>query len=182
LPPAQRGIGLVPQDGALFPTMNVRENIAFALSIRKWSPLRIAYRVDELAELLNIMPLLSRRVPELSGGEKQRVALGRALASSPRILCLDEPMSALDDETRIEMIALLRKVRVETGVTTLHITHHLPEAYALADICLRLHAGQLEVVSSNRTHDKQSRFDQQTGFYPRGANNTPIKSRWRLSS
>jgi len=145
LPPSQRGIGLVPQDGALFPTMTVRENVAFALTIRKWEQARIAHRVEELAELLGITPLLSRRVTGLSGGEKQRVALGRALAFSPAVLCLDEPMSALDDDTRAEMIALLRIVRAETRVTTLHITHHLPEARALADIFLELRDGLIEV-------------------------------------
>lgn len=144
LPPAQRGIGLVPQDGALFPTMTVRDNVAFALAIRKLDRLRIARRVEELAELLGIASLLGRRVTGLSGGEKQRVALGRALAFAPAILCLDEPMSALDDETRAEMIALLRTVRAETGVTTLHITHHLPEARALANICLVLRDGRLD--------------------------------------
>ena len=147
LPPAQRGIGLVPQDGALFPTMSVRENIAFALAIRKWERPRMARRVEELAELLGITRLLSRRVTGLSGGEKQRVALGRALAFAPAILCLDEPMSALDDETRAEMIALLHTVRAETGVTTLHITHHLPEARALADVCLQLRDGLLEQLA-----------------------------------
>lgn len=168
LPPAQRGVGLVPQDGALFPTMTVRENIAFALAVRKWESSRIARRVDELAEMLDITPLLARRVPGLSGGEKQRVALGRALAFAPAILCLDEPLSALDDDTRAEMIALLRTVRAETAVTTLHITHSLPEARTLANLCLRLQDGQLAPLAAvndanpaapRRDHDTENAAD-----------------------
>lgn len=133
LKPSQRGIGLVPQDGALFENMTVREHLAFALVIRKWPKLKIEERVWELACMLSIEPLLERYPRGLSGGEKQRVSLGRALACHPSVLCLDEPMSALDDETREMMYDLLKSVQRQTGVTALHITHSLPEAKALAD-------------------------------------------------
>jgi molybdate/tungstate transport system ATP-binding protein len=133
LKPAERGIGYVPQDRALFMTMSVRENLAFALQIRKWGRGEIERRVTELAELLGLGTLLERKPHGLSGGESQRVALGRSLASRPAILCLDEPLSALDDETREEMHELLRSVRVRTGVTVLHVTHHMNDAQKLAD-------------------------------------------------
>jgi len=133
LRPADRGIGYVPQDRALFQTMTVRENLSFAPSIRGWSAADTEARVRELSELLRIGPLLDRRPAGLSGGEAQRVALGRALAAKPRILLLDEPLSALDDETWESMIGLLGQVRKATGVTTLHVTHRREEARRLAD-------------------------------------------------
>lgn len=141
LKPGERGIGFVPQDGALFSTMSIRDHLAFSLMIRKWPRLKIDGRVAELAELLGIERLLARRPHGLSGGERQRVALGRALASQPHILCLDEPLSALDDETREEMYVLLRSVREQTGVTALHITHNIREAEALADKLIVLKDG-----------------------------------------
>lgn len=144
LPPAQRGVGYVPQDRALFATMTVREHLGFALAIRRWSNQAIDQRVDELAELLGLQHLLERRPQGLSGGEAQRVALGRALSFHPPILLLDEPLSALDDETRVEMYELLQSVRRRTGVTTLHVTHHLHEAQRLADQMFVLHQGVVE--------------------------------------
>ena len=141
LRPADRGIGYVPQDRALFQTMTVRENLAFAPSIHGWSREQIDGRVAELAEHLRITPLLDRTTAGLSGGEAQRVALGRALAARPKILLLDEPLSALDDETWGEMVELLGQVRKWTGVTTLHVTHRLHEADALGDRFFRLAGG-----------------------------------------
>ncbi len=141
--PAERNIGYVPQDGALFTTMRVREQLAFALSIRRVARKEIERRVGELAELLHIGHLLDRTVQGLSGGERQRVALGRALSFHPTTLCLDEPLSALDDETRRRMYELLQDVRRQTGVTTLHVTHNLEEAVQLADVLFRVEAGQL---------------------------------------
>jgi ABC-type sugar transport system ATPase subunit len=101
-------------------------------------------RVEELAKLLGIEPLLGRRVQHLSGGEAQRVALGRALSFRPRILLLDEPLNALDETTRDRLCALLRQIQKQTGLTTLHITHSRTEARLLADQLLVLSAGRLE--------------------------------------
>lgn len=143
LPPAARGVGYVPQDRALFATMTVRQHLTFALEVRGWHPKRIAQRVEELAELLGLRSLLDRRPAGLSGGESQRVALGRALAFEPSVLLLDEPLSALDDNSRAEIYAALESVRRHTGVTTLHVTHHLEEACRLADFVLRLEGGRL---------------------------------------
>src|SRR6059036_1913709 len=146
LRPGERGIGYVPQDRALFSTMSVYENLAFALRIRRWGSGEIEKRVSELAELLGIGAILQRRTHGLSGGEAQRVALGRALASRPGILLLDEPLSALDDQTRLEMHELLKWVRQRTGVTALHVTHHLNDAQKLADRIFLLEAGVVRQV------------------------------------
>ena len=148
LKPAARGIGYVPQDRALFQTMTVEEHLAFALEIRKWTKPAIEQRVQELSKLLGLEHLMGRRPQGLSGGEAQRVALGRALAAHPSVLCLDEPLSALDDETREEMCVLLECVQAHTGVTTLHITHHRGEAERLADSIFMLQEGKLRVECS----------------------------------
>ena len=144
LEPAARGVGYVPQDLALFPTLSVRDHLAFSLDVRRRPAAEIGQRVAELAELLGIGHLLDRRPAGLSGGEAQRVALGRALAFHPRVLLLDEPLSALDDDTRSDMVSLLRGVQRLTGVTTLHVTHSLGEAKKLADRLLVLKNGCVE--------------------------------------
>lgn len=145
--PAWRGIGYVPQDRALFQTMTVEENLAFGLTLRRVPRTEMQTRVQALAEMLGIAHLLRRRPQGLSGGETQRVALGRALAIQPRILCLDEPLSALDEDTRGDMYALLQSVREHTRVTTLHVTHHLEDARRLADRVFRLENGAMTPVS-----------------------------------
>jgi ABC-type sugar transport system ATPase subunit len=144
LKPAERNIGLVPQDGALFTTMTVRDQLAFALIVRRARRDLIARRVSELAEMLEIGDLLNRYPAGLSGGEQQRVALGRALAFRPTTLCLDEPLSALDDSTRCQIMELLKRVQRETGVSVLHITHNRSEADELADVRLELIDGMVE--------------------------------------
>ena len=155
LAPADRGIGYVPQDRALFQTMTVRENLAFAPSIHGWKREEIDARVSELAELLRIAPLLDRSPAGLSGGEAQRVALGRALAARPKILLLDEPLSALDDETWEGMIDLLGEVRKATGVTTLHVTHRREEARRLADRVLILADGAVRGAAPADLQEQQ---------------------------
>lgn len=142
-PPAMRGIGYVPQDGALFPTMSVREQLGFALQVRRRAPAEIAQRVDQLAIELGLTALLDRLPHHLSGGERQRVALGRALAAQPKVLLLDEPLSAIDEELRDDLATLLRRVQREHGVTALHITHSRAEADRLADILFRLADGRV---------------------------------------
>jgi ABC-type sugar transport system ATPase subunit len=141
--PAARNIGYVPQDLALFPTMTVREHLEFALRLRSASAAAIRARVDELADVLDIGPLLSRRMRGLSGGESQRVALGRALSFRPRLLLLDEPLNALDESTRDRLCELLRTVHRAGDLTTLHITHNRTEAAHVADRLLVLAEGAL---------------------------------------
>jgi len=143
LKPAQRGIGYVPQDGALFSTMSVRDNIAFALEVRGVKQANREVRVAELSSWLGLTQLLDRRIQGLSGGERQRVALGRALAARPSVLCMDEPLSALDDQTREQMYDLLHSVNIHENVTVLHVTHNHDDADRLADQVVRLEGGRM---------------------------------------
>ena len=141
--PANRNVGYVPQDLGLFPTMTVRGHLEFALRIRRVPEETIRKRVNELASLLGIESLLSRTIRGLSGGEAQRVALGRALSFRPRVLLLDEPLNALDERTRDRLCELLRTVQKQSGLATLHITHSRTEARLVADQLWVLSAGQL---------------------------------------
>lgn len=148
LTPAERNIGYVPQDGALFRTMSVRENLAFALTIRNQPAAVIKERVEQLASWLGVTHLLDRRAIGLSGGETQRIALGRALANRPPILLLDEPLSSLDEETRDRMIELLKGMPPRESVTVLHVTHSRHEAEQLGDLIFRLSDGRVGVVKA----------------------------------
>ena len=146
LAPGQRSLGYVPQDGALFRTMTVRDNLAFALAIRNRPDADIHQRVDQLAGWLGIAHLLDRRAVGLSGGETQRIALGRALANHPPILLMDEPLSSLDEETRDRMIELLKDLPRTAGVTVLHVTHSRREADLLGDCIFRLDQGRIATL------------------------------------
>lgn len=148
-PPGERGIGYVPQDGAMFPTYRVRDQIGFALRVRRETADATAMRVDELAAQLGIKHLLDRLPVGLSGGERQRVALGRALAARPSVLLLDEPLSALDEDKRGEIIDLLKRTQREHQLSVLHVTHSTREAELLADIRFRMEKG----VVSELKHD-----------------------------
>jgi ABC-type sugar transport system ATPase subunit len=150
-PPAARGVGYVPQDGAMFPTMTVREHLGFALRVRGRPAEVIARRVDQLAEELGVGALLERKPQGLSGGERQRVALGRALAAQPKVLVLDEPLSALDEDFRDDLAALLRRIQRQHGITALHITHSRAEAAQLADLVFRLADGQISETQVTRS-------------------------------
>jgi len=145
LPPGERGIGYLPQDIALFPTLRVSRQIGFALRLRRRPEAEIEARVLELAGELGIGHLLDRLPDKLSGGEKQRVALGRALAADPKVLLLDEPLSALDEDMRGEMTALLKRLQRDHAVTVLHVTHSKAEAEALADVVFHLRPGGVEI-------------------------------------
>ncbi|MGI9457926.1 MAG: ABC transporter ATP-binding protein [Aeoliella sp.] len=149
LTPAERNIGYVPQDAALFPRMNVRQHLAFPLSIRKWQRRDMDRRTEELAKMLAIGHLLDRSIQGLSGGEIQRVAIGRAMSWRPQILLLDEPLSALDEKTREEMYLMLKRVQRETGVTALHVTHSSSEARQLADHLFVLRQGGIVGVADD---------------------------------
>ena len=141
--PGDRGVGYVPQDLALFPQMSVRGHLEFALRIRRWAKREIDERVAELSHVLGIEPLLERGVRHLSGGEAQRVALGRALSFRPRVLLLDEPLNALDEVTRDRLCDLLRSIQKITGLSTLHVTHSRSEAALVADRLIVLEGGAL---------------------------------------
>ncbi|MSU76891.1 MAG: ABC transporter ATP-binding protein [Gemmataceae bacterium] len=154
-PPAERGIGYVPQDGALFRTMTVHDNLAFALTIRHQPDAVIKSRVEQLADWLGVSHLLSRYPVGLSGGETQRIALGRALANHPPILLMDEPLSSLDEETRDRMIELLRELPRKADVTVLHITHSRYESEQLGDLIFRLQDGRIEMIRAARPGDAE---------------------------
>jgi ABC-type sugar transport system ATPase subunit len=150
LPPRARGVGYVPQDGALFQTMTVRDHLAFGPTVQRTPSAEVRRRVAELADWLGVGPLLDRRAVGLSGGETQRVALGRALAANPTVLLLDEPLAAQDDDTRAGLTALLAQLRDARRTTVLHITHNKAEAEALADDRFHLDAGTLARANGRR--------------------------------
>ncbi len=143
LPPAARGVGYIPQDAVLFPTMTVWENIAFALLVRKAGRAEVERRVADLADALGVTALLPRRAVGLSGGEAQRVALGRALAARPAVLLLDEPLNAVDEDTRARLVEVLRRVRDTRETTVLHVTHGRAEAEELGELVLRVEGGRV---------------------------------------
>jgi len=144
--PRTRNIGYVPQDYALFPHLSVERNIAFGLQARGCRPGKISQSVADIAEMLGIRNLLKRSIYGLSGGEKQRTALARALVTEPEVLLLDEPVSALDEATRQEICGQLRRIQKQLGLSTIHVSHNLEEVFSLADRAAILNQGSLEQV------------------------------------
>jgi len=144
LPPYKRDTAMVFQDYALFPHRTVAENIAFGLRMRKVDKSEIARRVDEMLELIDLKDFGKRRVSEISGGQAQRVALGRALVVRPAVLLLDEPLGALDMKLRKQMQAELKKIHRELGLTFIAVTHDQEEALTLSDRIAVMNAGRIE--------------------------------------
>ncbi len=143
-----RNIGFVFQHYALFKHMSVRKNIAFGLELRKTPKAKIAARVDELLELVQLGGLGNRYPSQLSGGQRQRVALARALAVEPEVLLLDEPFGALDAKVRKDLRAWLRRLHDEVHVTTVFVTHDQEEAMEVADEIVVMNHGKVEQVGS----------------------------------
>ena len=143
-----RDISMVFQSYALFPHMSVRENIAFPLKMRKAPKEEIDQRVKETSELLEIANLLDRRPKELSGGQMQRVALGRALVRRPKVFLMDEPLSNLDAKLRIYMRAELKALQKRLGITTIYVTHDQVEAMTMAKRVVVLNHGFLEQIGT----------------------------------
>ncbi len=129
--PRDRDIAMVFQSYALYPQMTVRENIAFALELRKFPKAEIEQRVGEAARVLDLTDLLDRKPRELSGGQRQRVAMGRAIVRNPEAFLLDEPLSNLDAKLRVQLRAELSRLHARLGVTTIHVTHDQVEAMTL---------------------------------------------------
>jgi spermidine/putrescine ABC transporter ATP-binding subunit len=146
LPPQQRGIGMVFQNYALFPHLNVFENVAYGLRAARVKRAELPKRVGAALELVGLEELAKRRVQDLSGGQQQRVAVARAIAPEPRLVLLDEPLSNLDatmrERTRTELRELLKRL----GMTTVFVTHDQEEAFALSDRIAVLSAGKLQQV------------------------------------
>ncbi len=143
-PAHARGFGMVFQSFALFPHLNVQDNVAYALAIAGVDRRTRHARALELLELVRLAPLRERRIGELSGGQKQRVAIARALAQEPRLFLLDEPMSALDAQLREQMQVELRLLQQRLGITTIVVTHDQREAMSMADRIVVMSAGAVE--------------------------------------
>ncbi|WP_436759139.1 ABC transporter ATP-binding protein [Streptosporangium sp. V21-05] len=144
VPANRRDAGMVFQSYSLFPNLNARDNVAFGLRVRKVPTAKRHARADELLELVGL-PTHAQRYPhELSGGQQQRVALARALALEPRVLLLDEPLSALDAKVRVSLREEIRRLQLELGITTIFVTHDQEEALSVADKVAVLRAGRLE--------------------------------------
>ena len=148
LEPEKRGISIVYQDHALFPHLSVKDNIIFGLKLRKQPKPGIEAALDWIAELLGISHLLNRKPDTLSGGEQQKVALARALSIKPEVLLLDEPLSALDPETREGIQKELRQLHNHLKITTIHVTHDFEEAIALGDHIAVLGEGGIKQVGT----------------------------------
>jgi ABC-type Fe3+/spermidine/putrescine transport system ATPase subunit len=141
--PEKRNLGYVFQQDALFPHLTVAENLRFPLKLRKLPAAEAHRRIEEYATRMKITGLLARTTESLSGGEIQRVAIARSLIYRPEVLLLDDPLSALDHNSRIQLQEELKQLRQELGFTALHVTHSRDEAFALASHVAVIHAGEL---------------------------------------
>ena len=146
--PEKRNIGMVFQNYALFPSMNVAKNVGYGLKMQKVPQDEIDARVSEALELVKLGGYEPRRVTQLSGGEQQRVALARALVTRPSILLLDEPLSALDRKIRGEMQYEIRNIQQKVGITTVFVTHDQEEALTMSDQIILINGGQIEQEGS----------------------------------
>jgi multiple sugar transport system ATP-binding protein len=154
--PKDRDIAMVFQNYALYPHMNVYENMAFGLRLRKYSKEQIDKMINDAAELLSIGHLLKRKPAELSGGQRQRVAMGRAIVREPQVFLMDEPLSNLDAKLRVQRRAELQKLHHRLGITTVYVTHDQTEAMTLGDRIVVFNGGIIQqadtplVLYSNR--------------------------------
>ena len=147
LPAQRRGMGMVFQSYSLFPTMTARDNVAFGLRVRRQAAAARRKTADELLDIVGLAPQASQYPHQLSGGQQQRVALARALAIEPRVLLLDEPLSALDAKVRLQLRDLIRSVQLRLGTTTLFVTHDQEEALSMADRVGVMRSGRLEQIA-----------------------------------
>ncbi|MDY8108323.1 ABC transporter ATP-binding protein [Fulvimarina sp. 2208YS6-2-32] len=150
LPPARRGTAMMFQNYALFPHLNVRENVAFALKMAGVAKAERLKKADAMLALVDMGAYAERLPAQLSGGQQQRIALARALVTNPTVLLLDEPLSALDPFLRIRMRAELKRYQREFGISFVHVTHSQEEAMALADMVVVMNDGRIEQVGTPR--------------------------------
>lgn len=148
VPPAKRGIAMVFQSYALYPHMNVFDNMAFGLKLAGMSKSQTVEAVQRAAQILRIEPLLERKPKELSGGQRQRVAIGRAIVRKPDVFLFDEPLSNLDASLRVQMRIELANLHRELGATMIYVTHDQVEAMTLADRIVVLQGGKIEQVGA----------------------------------
>jgi multiple sugar transport system ATP-binding protein len=168
LPPRERDIAMVFQNYALYPHMNVRENMGFALKLKKLDKSEISRRVDEAARILSIERFLDRKPKALSGGQRQRVALGRAIVREPKAFLMDEPLSNLDAKLRVQMRTEIAKLHNRIGVTTIYVTHDQTEAMTMADRIVVLKDGEVQQVAS-----PQIMYDQPDNVFVAGFIGSP---------
>ena len=148
LPPAKRGIAMVFQSYALYPHMNVYQNMSFGLRLAKTAKQIVDQKVRDAAEVLQITELLERKPKELSGGQRQRVAIGRAIVRDPKVFLFDEPLSNLDAKLRVQMRIELTKLHRELNATMIYVTHDQVEAMTMADKIVVLRDGYVEQVGA----------------------------------
>ncbi|RIX28036.1 ABC transporter ATP-binding protein [Amnibacterium setariae] len=148
VPVHKRDIGMVFQSYSLFPHMTVTQNTAFGLQMRKVGRAERDRRVQEALDLVGLGHLGERYAHQLSGGQQQRVALARALVTRPRVLLLDEPLSALDAKVRVQLRDEIRRIQQETGITAVFVTHDQEEALAVADRVAVMNAGSIEQIGT----------------------------------
>ena len=148
LPPSERDIAMVFQNYALYPHMKVRDNMAFALRLRKMDRRAVDERVARAAEILGLSPLLDRYPRQLSGGQRQRVAMGRAIVRDPQVFLFDEPLSNLDAKLRVQMRTEIKELHQRLKTTTVYVTHDQVEAMTMADKIVVLQDGRVEQVGA----------------------------------
>src|SRR4249919_1736637 len=150
LPPVQRRTAMMFQSYALFPHLSVRDNVAFPLRVRRLARAERYRLTDAMLEKVRLTEFANRLPGQLSGGQQQRVALARAAITEPRVLLLDEPLSALDEQLRIQMRTELRRMQRELGITFIHVTHTQLEAIALADVVVVMEKGKIKQAGPAR--------------------------------
>ncbi len=148
VPAEKRNFGMVFQGYALFPHMTVRDNVGYALSVRKRPADEIRNRVDEMLELVQLQEFADRKPGQLSGGQQQRVALARALCFAPPVLLLDEPLGALDKKLRVEVQEQLKDIHRRVGTTFIYVTHDQEEALSMSDRIVIMRDGAIEQVGT----------------------------------
>ncbi len=146
--PNQRNLGMVFQSYALFPNLTIGQNIGFGLQVRKTPEAEVKKRVNEMLSLVHLEQHINKYPYQLSGGQQQRIALARALAISPRVLLLDEPLSALDAKIRVELRLEIRRIQQTMGITTIYVTHDQEEALLLSDRIVVMSQGHIEQVGT----------------------------------
>lgn len=148
VPPHKRNINTIFQRYALFPHLNVYENIAFGLKVKKTPKSEIPGKIDEMLRLVNLKGLEKRRIDTLSGGQQQRVAIARAIINHPKVLLLDEPLSALDLKLRKDMQVELKNLQKRTGITFIFVTHDQEEALSMSDTVIVMDKGKIQQIGT----------------------------------
>lgn len=175
VPAHQRHVVYLPQEALLFPHLDVCENIAFGLRVRKKPKSIIDQEVHKMLEQIGLVDKMNSRPHELSGGERRRVSFGRALVTQPAVLLLDEPFENLDPETRADMQTLYRQLAADYNITSVFVTHNLKEAIVMGDRISTLHDGRLHTYSDVRSfiNDPDSGASEEMAFWNQFSEKSP---------